>query len=101
MSIHVACGAGEPGTECERQFRDPNGYAAVVYVYAADLLLEQTQGPTVSYVGGELASAPTVSGSSDVELSATDPGAGVYQVVFSVDGTVVQFDICRQFSRDP
>jgi hypothetical protein len=89
ISVSVACG-GLPGTECERNFHDPNGYAAVVYIYAADFLLEQAQGPTVSYVGGELASAPTVSGTSDVELSATDPGAGIYQAVFSVDGETVQ-----------
>jgi hypothetical protein len=69
---------------------DPNGYAAVVYVYAADLILEQEAGPTASDVSGELASASTVSGTSDVAFSASDPGSGVYEAVFSMDGQVVQ-----------
>jgi hypothetical protein len=79
-----------PLDECQDGFGDPNAYAAVVYLYAADLILEQTAGPAASDVGGALASAPTVSGTSDLAFSATDPGAGVYQAVFSVDGQVVQ-----------
>lgn len=69
---------------------DANGYAAAVYLYAADLTLEQTEGPHASDVSGELASAPAVAGTSDVAFDATDPGAGVYEAVFSVDGQVVQ-----------
>lgn len=79
-----------PLDECQDEIGDPNGYAAVVYLYAADLVLEQTAGPSASGVSGELASAPAVSGTSDLAFSATDPGAGVYQAVFSVDGQVVQ-----------
>jgi hypothetical protein len=41
-------------------------------------------------VGGELASAQAVSGTSDVSFSASDPGSGVYEALFSVDGQVVQ-----------
>jgi hypothetical protein len=69
---------------------DSNGYAAVVYLYAADVILEQGAGPSVSKVGGELASAPAISGISDVTFDANDPGAGVWEVTFSVDGKVVQ-----------
>jgi hypothetical protein len=69
---------------------DPNGYAAVVYLYASDIVLEQSAGPTASSVGGELASAPAVSGSSDVTFNASDPGSGVWEATFSVDGRVVQ-----------
>jgi len=61
-----------------------------VYLYAADLTLEQSTGPSVSDVSGELASAPVVGGTSDVVFSASDPGSGVYEAVFSVDGQVVQ-----------
>ena len=64
---------------CPNGSGDPNGYAAVVYLYAADLTLEQTAPPTASNVSGELASAPTVSGTSDVAFSASDPGSGVYR----------------------
>ncbi len=84
-------GAREPEVfECPTGQGDPNNYAAALYLYAADLTLEQTAGPSVSDVGGELASAQTLTGTSDVTFTATDPGSGVYEVVFSVDGNVVQ-----------
>ena len=69
---------------------DTNGYAAAVNLYAADIVLEQSAGPTASAVSGELASAPAVSGTSDVAFAASDPGAGVWETLFSVDGKVVQ-----------
>jgi hypothetical protein len=90
LDVNVACAAAEANGRCAGDFGDPNGYAAVVYVYAADLILEQEAGPTASNVSGELASASTVSGTSDVAFSASDPGSGVYEAVFSVDGQVVQ-----------
>jgi len=90
--INASCGgATEPEPyECKPGSGDPNGYAAVVYLYAADLTLEQTAGPSAGGVGGELASAPSISGTSDVTFTATDPGSGVYKVAFSIDGQVVQ-----------
>jgi hypothetical protein len=75
---------------CPEGSGDSNGYAAVVYLYAADLILEQSAPPSASNVSGELASAATVSGTSDVAFSASDPASGVYEAVFSVDGKVVQ-----------
>ncbi len=93
LGSHLYAGAACGGTtkyKCLVNAGDPNGYAAVVYVYAADLILEQEAGPTASNVSGELASASTVSGTSDVAFSASDPGSGVYEAVFSVDGQVVQ-----------
>jgi hypothetical protein len=90
LYVSVSCGIAAEGSECGDHFGDPNGYAAVVYLYAADLTLEQEAGPSADGVSGELASAPTVSGTSDVAFSATDPGSGVYEAVFSVDGQVVQ-----------
>ncbi len=86
----VSCSTGLPNGECQSYSGDPNGYAAVIYLYAADLILEQSAGPSASNVSGELASAPTVSGTSDVAFSASDPGSGVYEAVFNVDGEVVQ-----------
>jgi hypothetical protein len=44
----------------------------------------------VSNVGGELASAPAIAGTTDLTFTATDPGAGVYEAEMSVDGTPVQ-----------
>ncbi len=96
LELNVACTTGEPPGECQDGFGDPNNYAAALYLYAADLTLEQSAGPTASNVGGELASASTVSGTSDVSFSASDPGAGVYEAVFSVDGQVVQSTVVNE-----
>jgi hypothetical protein len=85
----ASCG-GVADFSCREGEHDANGYAAAVYVYAADLVLEQSAGPTAGNVNGELASAAVVRGDSDVTFTATDPGAGVYEAVFSVDGQVVQ-----------
>jgi len=81
---------GDGLRSCPANVGDPNGYAAVVYIYAADLTLEQNAGPNASDVSGDLASAPTVRGLSDVAFDASDPGAGVYEALFSVDGRIVQ-----------
>ncbi len=90
LYLSASCGGGLEGSECSSGLSDPNNYAAALYLYAADLTLEQTAGPSVSSVGGELATASTVSGSSDLTFTATDPGSGVYEVRFAVDGKVVQ-----------
>ncbi len=90
LEVNASCGTALLQGECLNDFDDPNGYAAVLYLYAADLILEQTSGPTASNVSGELASAPTVAGTSKVAFSASDPGSGVYEALFSVDGQVVQ-----------
>jgi hypothetical protein len=85
----ASCGGG-PARECPAGQGDANGFAAALYLYAADLTLEQAEGPHASNVGGELASAATLRGTSDVTFDATDPGSGVYEALFSIDGQVVQ-----------
>jgi hypothetical protein len=75
---------------CPEGAGDANGYAAVVRVYAADVVLEQNAGPSAGGVGGELALAPVVRGTSYVTFNASDPGSGIYQALFSVDGSVIQ-----------
>jgi hypothetical protein len=96
VSLSVSCGAGLEGSECAAATGDANGYAAVLYLYAADLTLEQTAGPTASAVGGELANAPAVAGTSDLTFNATDPGAGVYEAIVSVDGNVIQRTVINE-----
>ena len=91
----ASCGGVAP-YNCPSGSGDPNGYAAVVYLYAADLTLEQSAPPTASNVSGELASAPTVRGVSDVAFSASDPGSGVYEAVFNVDGKNVQSTVLNE-----
>lgn len=92
LYANANCGVIE-GHYCQPNAGDPNGYAAAVYVYAADITLEQNAGPSASGVSGELASAPSVRGSSAVAFNASDPGAGVYEAVFNVDGQVVQSSV--------
>ncbi|HEY5194315.1 MAG TPA: carboxypeptidase-like regulatory domain-containing protein [Solirubrobacteraceae bacterium] len=85
LYVNVSCG-GSAKFVCPSGKGDSDGYAAVVYLYAADLTLEQTSQPTVSDVEGELASAATLTGTADLSLHAQDSGSGVYQAVFTVDG---------------
>jgi hypothetical protein len=92
LYARASCG-GLSEYACPNNAGDSNGYAAVVYVYAADLILEQPVGPTATNVSGELATDPTVSGTTDVAFSATDPGSGVYEAVFTIDGEVVQRNV--------
>jgi hypothetical protein len=87
--VNAGCRGGQ-GRECPALKGDANGYAAAVYLYAADLTLEQGEGPHADNVSGELATAPSVAGTSDVAFDATDPGSGVYEALFSVDGQIVQ-----------
>jgi hypothetical protein len=90
LSLNTYCAAKLVAEAvCPEGKSDPDGYAATVELFAADLVLSQTESPTVSAVGGSLAEAPTVSGTSDVAFQASDAGSGVYEVVFKVDGTVV------------
>jgi hypothetical protein len=89
LSLNASCGSLVSGSECPSSRGDINGYATVVELFAADITLNQESAPTVQEVSGPLATAPTVSGTSDVAFTATDPGSGVYEAVFQVDGQVV------------
>ncbi len=93
--MNASC-SGESGFPCPEGEHDSNGYDAALYLYASDITLEQAAGPTAGNVGGELAGAATVQGTSDVTFSASDPGAGVYEAVFSVDGQVVQSTVLNE-----
>lgn len=88
LYVNVSCG-GSAKFKCPSGKGDANGYAAVVYLYAADLVLEQTSQPKVSEVEGELATATTLSGTDDLSFHAEDEGSGVYRAVFVVDGKEV------------
>lgn len=86
--VNASCG-GLQSYKCPSGKGDSSGYAAVVYLYAADLVLDQTSQPRVSEVEGELATAATLSGTDDLSFHAEDTASGVYRVVFTVDGTEV------------
>lgn len=90
LYVTAACG-GLSGYLCPEGEKDPNGDAAVVYVYAADLLLEQTAQPSVTpgSVTGELATDTKLRGTASVLFEAADPASGVYRAVVEVDGEAV------------
>ncbi len=93
LGSHFFVSAGCVGASeysCPTGKADPNNYAAEVSLYAADITLEQAAGPTAGNVSGELASAPAVGGTSDLAFTASDPGSGIYEALFSVDGRLVQ-----------
>ena len=92
LYANASCG-GVSEYKCPEAKADPNGYAAALHVYAADITLEQNAGPSASGVSGELASAASVRGTSGVAFNATDPGSGVYEALLSVDGQVVQASV--------
>jgi hypothetical protein len=89
LYLTASCGSPIFASACPPGGGDENGNAAIVELFAADLILDQESSPTVQDVSGSLAEAPTVSGTADVAFTATDPGSGVYQAVFQVDGATV------------
>jgi hypothetical protein len=95
LYMEAACG-GINEYSCPSGPGDEHGYASAVDLYAANLVLEQAEGPIVKEVGGPLATEKTLHGTSDLTFNATDPGAGVYQAVFTVDGYVVQESIINE-----
>jgi hypothetical protein len=89
LSLNASCGSLFPSSVCPSGGGDENGYASVVELFAADLVLTQESVPTVKEVAGSLAQASTVSGTADVAFTAGDGGSGVYEALFQVDGETV------------
>ncbi len=88
LALSTYCGAFAPKVQCPTNEGGEITYDAIVELFAADLILSQPASPTVSAVGGGLAEDSAVSGASDVAFHATDPGSGVYEAIFQVDGQV-------------
>jgi hypothetical protein len=89
LFLNASCSGGA-GRECPAGAGDASGYAVAVDLFAADLTLEENEDPQATNVSGELATASSVQGQSDVSFDATDAGSGVYEALFSVDGQVIQ-----------
>lgn len=70
----------------------------MVELFAADIVLSQPKGPTVSAVSGGLADDPTVRGTSDVAFHATDQGSGVYEAIVEVDGQAIEHEVINENS---
>lgn len=86
LYINAACSlitcASSPG--------DGEGFAAVVRLYAADMLLEETEAPSFSNLTGGLGSDEPLSGEASLTFEAQDQGSGVYQQVVEVDGSQIE-----------
>ncbi len=90
LSLNASCGSLIAESECSASPGDENGNAAAVELFAADLTLNDEAPPTVEEVKGPLAEAATVSGTTDISLTAGDGASGVYEAIFQVDGATMQ-----------
>jgi hypothetical protein len=90
LSLTASCGSAILEYGCPAGGGDENGDAAVVELFAADLVLDDENPPTVEEAKGPLAEASTVSGTTDISLTAGDGASGVYEAIFQVDGETVQ-----------
>jgi hypothetical protein len=89
LYFNASC-IGESGSMCPAGKGDASLNSAALYLFAADLTLEDNEVPHATNASGELASEPVIQGQSDLSFDATDSGSGVYEAVFSVDGSAVQ-----------
>lgn len=86
LYINVTCAR----ITCPDNSGDGQGHAAVIYLYAADMLLEETTAPSVSNVSGGLVADEPLSGEASLAFRAQDQGSGVYQQVVEVDGVQLE-----------
>jgi hypothetical protein len=87
LYVDAACG-GENGSLCPNNAGD-GIYDAAIYLYAADLLLEDTSPPLVTNTKGTLAEAPSIGATGDISFHASDTGSGLYTISFVVDGKLM------------
>jgi hypothetical protein len=87
LSVNTYCGS-PTGASCPINEGGKIKYDSIIELLAADIVLSQPNGPTVSAVGGGLAEDATAQGTSDVSFHAADSGSGVYEALFTVDGKV-------------
>ena len=90
LSMSTYCGSFVSTASCPANEGGKITYDAMVELFAADLVLFQPVPPTVSTVGGGLAEDATVRGTSDVAFHAADPGSGVYEALFEIDGQIAR-----------
>jgi hypothetical protein len=84
------------GTSCPSDEGSTMTYAAIVELFAADIVLSQSTSPTVSAVTGGLAEDPSVQGTTDVAFHAADSGSGVYEALVQVDGHLVSHTVLNE-----
>jgi hypothetical protein len=55
-------------------------------LHSADITLQQDFGPTATATGGSLTTQTVLQGVENIDISASDPGSGIFQAIFEVDG---------------
>ncbi len=68
----------------------PAAPSGSIYVWAADITLDDQSVPLVTAVSGGLSSDTPLTGPEPLTFSAADAGPGLYQVIFQVDGKTVE-----------
>jgi hypothetical protein len=96
LSLSAYCGALVNKEPCPTNEGGKITYDAEVELFAADIVLSQSTGPTVSAVSGGLAEDPAVSATSDLAFHATDPGSGVYEAIVEVDGKALEHEVINE-----
>ncbi len=96
LSLNASCGSLFYEDQCPGGPGDSNGYAAIVELFAADIVLTQSTPPTVSAVAGGLAEDSSVQGTTDVAFHAADSGSGVYEALIQVDGHLVSHAVLNE-----
>ena len=79
----MTCWRSDGGGGCPR-WNEPG-----LYIYAADITLEDSLEPAITSVGGALLSQGEVQGVQSIALNASDRGGGLHRTVVEVDGRVV------------
>jgi len=83
--VNAACG-GAQGWSCPATSAP---YMVSAQVFAADITLHTESAPSASAVGGSLLGAQILNGPQNLLITASDPGPGVYETVFEIDGNVI------------
>jgi hypothetical protein len=96
LSLNASCSSLFYEDPCPGGPGDSKGYAAIVELFAADIVLSQSTPPTVSAVTGGLAEDPSVQGTTDVAFHAADSGSGVYEALIQVDGHLVSHTVLNE-----
>ncbi len=85
LYMNAACG-GAIGWTCPAV---GSPYMVAAQLLAGDVTLDANSAPTASAVGGSLLGAQILNGPQNILVTASDPGPGVYGVVFEIDGRPV------------
>lgn len=84
------------------------GCAGSETLHSADIMLQQKFDPTAVATGGSLTTQTVLQGVENIDISASDPGSGVFQIIFVIDGKALPGQIintnsgnCEPYETEP